>query len=266
MRIWPRPARIPCGGDRRGNDAGMSLGLSDRQARERRRLLWGVVKWTFLGFLLLVAGLFVYQTGLFVGQHDVERLENQVTELTSRVEALQIESAGYKARAAQAQQELQQLQQRHQAELPSGEAKALLDLAQQQLKAGVGMERLTFLLNSAAAPRVCDPAPESKRFTVKLTGGKAGKDATAAFADRRVTVTAEGAPVVNSEGKKESWYDPQQPVTLHFALLDGTVKDVTGLLPLQHQLMIAESEYRFAVTADEKKNYAVITAERCNFP
>lgn len=244
----------------------MSLGLADRQARGRRQLLWGVVKWTALLLLLLMAGLFVYKTGLVVGQNDVQRLTAEVAELTSRVEALRIESAGYKARAAQVQQQLEQLEQRHQAEAPSGDAKALLDLAQQQLKAGVSMERLTFLLNAAATPRVCDPEPESKRFTVKLAGGKAGKDASAAFADRRITVTAEGAPVVNSEGKKETWYDPQRPVTLHFTLLDGTVKDVTGPLPLQHQLVIGESEYRFAIVADEKRNYAVITGERCNFP
>lgn len=244
----------------------MSLGLADRQARGRRQLLWGLVKWTALLILLLVAGLFVYQTGLFVGQNDVQRLTAEVAELTGRVESLQIESAGYKARAAQAQQQLEQMEQRHKAEAPSGDAKVLLDLAQQQLKAGVSMERLTSLLNAAATPRVCDPAPESKRFTVRLSGGKAGKDATAAFADRRIVVTAEGAPVVNSEGKKESWYDPQLPVTLHFTLLDGTVKDVTGPLPLLHQVVLADSEFRFSVTADEKKSYAVITAERCNFP
>lgn len=263
MRICPRIAR---NGDRQGIDAGMSLGLADRQGRGRRQLLWGLVKWTFLLFLALVAALFVYQTGLFVGQDDVQRLQTQVADLTSRVEALQIESAGYKARAAQVQQELQQLEQRRQAELPSGDAKVLLDLAQQQLKAGATMERLTSLLNAAANPRVCDPTPESKRFTVKLSGGKPGKDASAVFADRRITVTAEGQPVVNSNGKKETWYDPQQPVTVHFTLLDGTVKDATGLLPLQQQLVIADSEYRFSVAADEKKNYAVITAERCNFP
>lgn len=243
----------------------MSLGLSDRQARERRQLLWGLVKWTFLGFLALVAGLFVYQTGLFVGQHDVERLENQVTELTSRVEALQIESAGYKARASQAQQELQQLQQRYQSELPSGDAKALLDLAAKRLNDGVQMDRLTFLLQ-AASPRVCDPEPEAQRLIVAVPDVKPGKRGTATLAKGAIVVTAEGASALDAKGNKEAWYDPAQPVTLHVALADGTVRDVVGTLPLEHRLVAGSSEFRLAIAADEKKSYAAITAERCNFP
>jgi len=244
----------------------MSLGLSDRQTRARRQLLWSLARWSAALILLGLAAAWAYQTGTELAQIDLRRLNQQVADLTAQVETLQTENAGLKAAATQAREQARQAEQRYQAAAPAGDVKILLDLAQQRLSDGVDMARLTFLLDAAAKPRVCDPEPESKRFTVRLSGGKAGKDASAAFADRRITVTAEGEPVVNAEGKKEAWYDPQRPVTLHFTLLDGATSDVTGTLPLQHQLVTGDSEYRFSIAADEKRSYAVITTERCNFP
>lgn len=244
----------------------MSLGSADRQARARRQLLWGVVKWTVALVLVGLAAAWAYQTGTELAQIDLNRLNKEVAELTTQIATLQTENAGLKAAANQAREQVRQAEQRSQAAAPTGDAKVLLDLATQRLNEGVDMARLTFLLDAAANPRVCDPEPESKRFIVKTPIGKAGKEAAAAFAERRITVTADGASVVDANGKKESWYDPQQPITVHFTLLDGTASDATGALPLQHQLVLGDSEYRFSLIADEKKSYAVITAERCNFP
>jgi outer membrane murein-binding lipoprotein Lpp len=244
----------------------MSLGMADRQARARRQLLWAFVKWTVALVLVALAGLFAYQTGTSLAQIDIQRLNERVAELTTQVEILQTENAGLRAQAARAQEQARQAEERVKAVQPTGDAKTLLDLATQRLNEGVDMTRLTFLLNAAGAPRVCDPQPETKRFLVKTPNGKAGKEATAAFADRRITVTADGAAAVDTGGKAQAWFDPQQPVTVRFTVADGPSSEATGVLPLAHRLIVGSSEYRFSIAADEKKSYAVITGERCNFP
>src|SRR4029450_12598060 len=97
-----------------------------------------------------------------------------------------------RARAAQAQQQIKAVEEHYKAQLPAGNSKALLDLANRKLGEGVDMARLTFLINAASNPRVCDEKAETKRVQVKTPIGKAGKEASAAFADRKVTVTAAG--------------------------------------------------------------------------
>ena len=101
---------------------------------------------------------------------------------------------------------------------------------------------------------------------MKTAIGKPGKEASAAFADRKITVTAEGQSAVDANGQKESWFDPTRPITLHFAQLDGTTTETTGVVPLNHQLVVGDSEFRFAVELDDRKGFAQVTTQRCNFP
>jgi hypothetical protein len=244
----------------------MSLGLADRQARARRQLLWGLAKWTVALAMIALAGIFVYMTGASVAKIDVQRKGEQIAELTNRANGLQTENTALKATATQAQAQARDWEQRYKAEVPTGDRKVLLDLATRKLNEGVDMARLTFLINAAANARVCDTEPESKRLRVKTPIGKAGKETSAAFADRKITVTADGVPAVNEKGEKESWFDPTQPVTVQFAQLDGRTVAATGVVPLQHQMVIGDSEFRFSIDIDERKGFAVVTSERCNFP
>ena len=165
-----------------------------------------------------------------------------------------------------AQQQAKDWEQRYKADMPAGNSKALLDLANSKLAAGVDIARLTSLINAASNPRVCDDKPETKRVQVKTPIGKAGKEATAAFADHKVTVTADGQPTLDDKGQKESWFDPAQPITVHFAPLAGAAIDASGVVPLQHQMVIGDSEFRFSVDVDKSKGFATVTGERCNFP
>jgi hypothetical protein len=244
----------------------MSLGLADRQARARRRILWGLAKWTAALVMIGLAGLFAYKTGTSLAEIDSQRKNEQIARLTEQTQALQTENAALKATVAQAQAQAQQWEQRYNAEVPTGDRKVLLDLATRKLGEGVEAARLTFLINAASNKRTCDTEPESKRLLVKTPIGKAGKEASAAFADRKITVTAEGVPTVNEKGQKESWFDPAQPITVQFARLDGQAVAATGIVPLQHQMVMGESEFHFSIDVDEKRGFAVVTSERCNFP
>lgn len=240
--------------------------MAERQARARRRLLWGIVKWAAALVLIVLAGLFAYKTGTSLAEIDVQRKNAQIAELTGQVQKLQTDAAGFRAAASQAQQQARDWEQRYKAEMPTGDSKTLLELATRKLNEGVDIARLTFLLNAATNQRVCDDKPEAKRLQVKTTVGKPGKEASAAFADRKITVTAEGQSAVDGNGNKESWFDPARPITLHFAQLDGTTTDASGVVPLQHQLVVGNSEFRFSIEIDDRKGFAHVTTQRCDFP
>lgn len=244
----------------------MSLGMAERQARARRRVLWGLVKGTAVFALIGLAMLLAYRTGTSIAEIDEQRINTQIAQLTRQVQTLQTENAGLRTRAAQAQQQIKDVEERYKAQLPAGDSKALLDLANSKLSEGVDMARLTFLINAASNPRVCDEKPETKRLQVKTPIGKTGKEASAAFADRKITVTADGEPALDGKGQKESWFDPAQPITVHFAPLAGQVVDASGVVPLQHQMVVGDSEFRFSIDVDDRKGFATVTGERCNFP
>jgi FtsZ-binding cell division protein ZapB len=244
----------------------MSLGLSDRQARARRQLIWGLVKWSVALAGIGLAGLFAYRTGTSLAELDVTRLKERVAALSAQIETLQTDNTNLKAAAAQAQAQAKHWEQRYAADVPTGNPKAILDLAARKLAEGVAMDRLTFLINAAANPRVCDDKPEVKRVIVKTPLNKPGKDGAIAFADRKITITIDGQSVVNAKGQKEAWFDPAQPITLHIAELGGKTTDAAGVIPLQQTLISGDSEFSFAVAADDKRGFAVVTAQRCNFP
>ena len=244
----------------------MSLGMADRQARARRRLFWGLAKWSVALAMIGLAGLFAYKTGTSLAEIDSERKNEQIAQLQAQSQALQTDNTTLKATAEQAQTQAREWEQRYEAEVPSGDRKMLLDLATRKLSEGVDPARLTFLINAASNARSCDAEPESKRLLVKTPVGKVGKEASAAFADRRITVTAEGVPAVNEKGQKEAWFDPAQPITVQFAKIDGQAIASTGIVPLQHQMVLGDSEFHFSVDVDEKRGFAVVTSERCNFP
>ncbi len=244
----------------------MSLGQADRQARARRRLIWGLVKWTAALILIALAGLFAYRTGTSLAEIDTRRKNQEIARLSAEVQSLQTENSALKATAAQAQQQARDWQQRYTTEVPTGDSKILLDLATNKLNEGIDMARLTFLISAAANPQVCDAETERKRLMVKTPIGKVGKEASAAFAARKITVTADGEPVVNDSGQKEAWFDPAQPITVRFAQLDGQTVTASGVVPLRHQMVLGESEYRFSIDVDERRGFAIVTSERCNFP
>jgi outer membrane murein-binding lipoprotein Lpp len=244
----------------------MSLGLADRQAAARRRLIWAMLKWTLALALIALAGLFAYKTGTSLAELDTQRKNEEIARLSAEVDSLRTEITALRAAAARAEAEARQWEQRYNADVPTGDPKMLLDLAMRRLSEGAEMARLTYLINAAANPRVCDEKPEIKRVMVKTPIGKVGKDHTTSFADRKVTVTAEGESAVNQKGQKESWFDPGRPITVHFTNADGRTVDATGIVPLQHRMIAGGSEFRFAIDVDERPGFATVTSERCDFP
>jgi len=229
-------------------------------------MIWALVKGAAAVAVLILAGLFVYQTGISVANIDIRKKNDEIAQLTTRLQAVQAENAALRAKAAQVQQQAQEAEQRYKAQIPTGDSKTLLDLANRKLADGVDVARLTLLINAASNQRVCDDKPEIKRVQVKTPVGKPGKEASASFADRKITITADGQAALDNKGQKQSWFDPAQPITVHFAPLGGEVVNANGVAPLQQQMVLGSSEFRFSIAIDEQKGFATVTGQRCNFP
>ena len=243
----------------------MSLGLHDRQQRQRRRMMWSAVKWGVALTLIFVAGLYAYQTGTSLAKIDLNRLERKVADLTKTIDDLRNQNGELKANQADADKRATDWEQRYKAEVPTGAAKTIYDLTVQKLRAGVDPDRLAFVIGAAANPRVCDEKAESRTIMVRTAINKSGKN-SASFADKKLTVTIEGEPVVNEAGQKEAWFDTALPVMLRFGEIGGQTSEAAGVLPIQHGWIVGDSEFRFNIAAEERRGFMTITAERCNFP
>src|SRR5215475_10455168 len=132
----------------------MSLGMADRQARARRRLIWGLVKWAVALAGIGAAGFIAYRTGTDLAEMDLARLDEKVKTLSLQVQSLQTDNANLRVVASQAQQQAKQWQERYSAAVPTGNAKTVLDLANRKLAEGVPMDRLTQLIDTASNPRI----------------------------------------------------------------------------------------------------------------
>jgi hypothetical protein len=89
---------------------------------------------------------------------------------------------------------------------------------------------------------------------------------TVGFASDSIIVTAEGQPAASPDGKPQATFDPGKPVTASFTRPGGKRTQVSGVLPLYHSVVIRNTEYRFAVRADDRRGFLRVTGDRCTFP
>lgn len=242
----------------------MAFGLREsrtlqRRAR-RRRMLW----WLAVLAGLIAAGYYAYETGAMLARQDVTTLKGEVDKLESSVEALTQTNAELQSAVQAERQRNQAWQQRYEADVPTGQRAALLDLVQARLAAGLTVQRLTSLIQSARAERRCDQNPVTKRFVVQ-NPLHTGANSAVSFADNRVTVTANGASAVNASGSPEGWYDPGKPVTARFTLVGGETFMAEGLLPLHQSVVAGGNEYLFTLVAGDR-GFVTVTADRCDYP
>ena len=159
-----------------------------------------------------------------------------------------------------------QLQQRQRSAAPGPELQRLMTVGAEQLRAGLPVDRLEFLLRHASPGRTCEKAIDSRRVVVH-TPVSTGSIASASFADNRIVVTGEGTAARAADGTVAARFDPAQPVTLRFLRIDGDVATAVGRLPFAHAVVLGDAEFRFAVQASQQQPEAVeLSAQRCGFP
>lgn len=232
-----------------------------RHQEERRRRFWaGAAK--LVGFLAVIAltGYYAYQVGVELAAKQITALEEEAERARAAEKQAQVEAEqargqldGVKAEAANYRKLYEQV-------APSKEVEDIMALVRAKLDAGLDARRVAFYVAAADKPRNCVDQP-SKRFMVR-TPDYRGAHTSVGF-DNNITVSAEGPGAVNRSGGTEQWFDPAKPVTVRFSLIGGKESNATGVLPLQHQVIIKNFEYRFTVSPSSSRGFAEVTGDRC---
>jgi hypothetical protein len=241
----------------------MSLGFRDQKEASRRK--WRLFRLLFTTAVLLALGVFAYQTGIVLAKREVISLRLVVDRQAAEIVALGDENAELRRQTEAAGLAEADWRKRYETEVPTGKSRELFALVQDQLGKGADPGRIEFLVGTAANKQSCDAVPVTKRFLVRTPLYDGANDAST-FADRSIVVVALGESATDAEGNPEAWFDPAKPVVLRFIEPGGGGTEATGLLPLHHSVVRGDSEYRFAITAAERRGFVSVTAERCAFP
>lgn len=243
----------------------MSFSLRHSRSLDRKRRRRRFLKWIFVAGALFGLGIAAYQSGSTLARREVVRLQEEVDALRRQVEGLRRQNAVLASDAGDARTRQRELQQRYDADVPTGNARVLLDLVRERLSAGVSPERLEFMISSATEKPECDGSPVTKRFLVR-TPLSSGANDSVSFADRTLTVSASGESATTEGGAPQAWYDPAKPVAISLTALGGETVRIDGKLPLHKSLVHNGSEYRFTAETGERRGFMDVTADRCNFP
>lgn len=241
----------------------MALGRYDYERRYRRKIWSGFVKAALALGVLLTACLFSYQMGIEQLKGRDAALREEVSTLSLRNEQLELSAQQMKTAAKAAETRLREIEARLARDVPTGDRARLLDLASKRIEAGVGADRLAFVIEHTENQRNCKGV-ENKRFVLATPLLKTGVRGTT-FAGGAVSVTGEGVSARNAQKEPESWYDPGQPVAVRVSAMGGKVETVEGMLPLHFNMVSEGVEYRFVFSAGSR-SYVDAAVDRCPFP
>ena len=257
--------------DRPGGADVMVLGLGEGRRHARRRRRAAVARW--IGVLVAVAGLvtLAFMTGSSISEQRVARLETRTAELRAEGEALRRAAAAREtarvslaASRDEAVRRLEALQARYDSDAPQGEMRELHRRMVGLIDSGVPRQRIEALLSHAGARPRCPDGPVTRRFILPLSATR-GVNNAVGFAERTITVTGQGAPSRSEDGNPQAWFDPAEPVTLHFTLVGGRRKEISGRLPLHHSLVSEGREHRFTARPGPR-SFVLVTWVGCELP
>lgn len=239
------------------------LSFSGRKNRhrqeQRRRILGTVLRVGIAAGVLGATAFYAYETGLHVAgaetaglRADVDRLQALTQQRQDAVERLRLALDDAQRSAAQYRAMV--------SDAPiAPEARDLLRLVQAKLDSGLHKERLAQFIAAADRPKKCADAA-TKKFMARTSRSKAAETMSVRF--DAVTVSAIGTAAVAGNGQAEHWYDPHKPVTVTFTEVGGKESAISGNLPLQHVLVIRNSEHRFTLNPGPR-GFIEVTGDRC---
>lgn len=176
------------------------------------------------------------------------QLEKTVTSLRSEVQSTQVR--------------YQQMEARCDQDIPKGDFKKLTDILKKRLDSGIKADRLAAALDATRPPKNCGE-PVTKRFIIK-TPVYSGPHGSVTFANGAITVSGQGESAVGPAKKAEAWYDSGKPVSITFTTAGGKETVRSGLLPIQHSVVLANKEYRFTVAAGQR-SFISVTSDVCDY-
>lgn len=243
----------------------MSLGLQDSRRRRRHQRRMALIKWLLVLLFLGGAGAFAYATGSKLARLEVEDLEAQVSELKAARSQLETEKARLKEKLENTREELAAWKDRYEQNVPQGKPAELFSLMKKRLSNGVDAERLTFVIQQAQSEASCNAGPEIRRFLVQTPLSDGAADSVS-FANNSITVTAQGAPAKDAQGRPEAWFNPDKPVTVTIRRPGGEARSVEGELPMHPAVVAQGKEHRFSVVPGDRRGFVEVTWQRCDYP
>jgi hypothetical protein len=239
--------------------------FGDREKRgRRRRAFWAMLRWAVALGAVALAGTYAYDAGLRLANRETQRLGALLASAEADKEAAVAERDALATELAASKAETETWRQRHTAEVPKGDVATLAALAQRRLAAGVPVDRLSFVIENVGAVRDCPEPPQTKRFLVQ-TPISTGAGASIGFAGGTIVVTGTGESARDAAGNPLAQFDAGRPVALHFTLIDGSMREATGTLPLATSIVVGGLEHRFSAVATDN-GFVNVTGETCKFP
>lgn len=243
-----------------------------RRGRRHRQTRWGAVRLAAAGLLVAAAALAGYHVARSQARVEGARLAADLAGLQELNRLLSERTADAEQRAEAAVARSARLRQSFEASLPRADIRALVDLLEARLRAGVPPERLAFVLREARQERRCAPGIDARRLPVH-TPTSTVPPSVVAFAKDRITVSAEGSPVRRPDAGPAPapgavpGFDPAQPVSLRFLKIGRDVTRAEGLLPLSHAVVLGDQEFLFTVRpADKAPGQVEVVAQACAYP
>ncbi len=237
-----------------------------RERRRRRRWPWPWLLALAGGAVLVVLAAYGgYRAGLAEGAATRARLLSERQRAEETVRILEEKLARTEARLDQLRLAYRELETAYRRKAIEGELEELLALVRRRLAEGVPLERLRFLIASAAPQERCDQELEAGRVYVRVPLAR-GVRFGLALADGRIALSVAGRPARDEEGRPEAWFDPAAPVAVEFVLLDGSRQRIEGTLPLVHRLVAGGDEYRIGLQPDSRRGWVRVAVQRCDYP
>lgn len=237
-----------------------SYSLQDRYRRRSNERMAGLM------VVLAIVGL-SFAMGFWIGQQasrqNTSYLKNQNQKLNTERDELQNTITELRAETQTANARYDQLQKTYEEVLPEGPLRDLTQMLKAQLDEGRDPDRLAFLIRSARPPKNCTE-PETKRF-VASTPNYTGPDSQISVADGALLIKGSGVSATNSAGQPEAWYDPSQKITLEFITKDGESEKKTGIMPMNHSIVVANREYRLNIS-EGARSFIKVTFDSCDYP
>jgi len=231
-----------------------------RRRIRRGRHNWNL--WLQLLKIVVILGVvgavivYTYLAGRREAGAELETLNQSVARLTTQNATDKDAIAHLSSDLAVARKRADTLQAQYDALAPSDDIKTLIPLLRTRLDAGLPVKRLAFVIGQAQMPRNCSDNPQ-KHVRVAIPGDD-GSDTVIRYAGL-ISLSVDGMAV--SGGK---WFDPHQPVRVHFQSPEGKDEVAEGILPLQYTLVVKGKEYHFSVVA-AAHGFVDVNSDRCDY-
>jgi hypothetical protein len=262
----PNPLPFQRGWVKWGGEEGhrMSFWIQEERSDRRRRRRRGLIRWLLGLSLVGVLGYYGYEAGNMFAESKLDGFDAEIARLEDTIAGLENSLAESRIAFKAERRISREWERRYRENVLDQRMKGMLALVRAKLDAGIDDERLAFLINSAANPRVCDGNAKTKRFLVRTPLFKGANDSVG-FHTNTITVTALGESAVNQTGQREGWYDPAKPMTMRFTHIGGEATEKEGKLPLHHSLVAGDDEFRFSAVPGAQ-GFVKVTGDRCDYP